>query len=316
MRASIDAAGDGENLPTVEPLYRLVRAIRNYRNPLSIIYRRKVGAPIVKIHDRKTGLKFLCRRGGDHMMSESFYARIYDIPFVPIRQGDVVMDIGANHGFYSCWAAHQRAIVHAFEPDPDTYKLLLQNIAMNGLENRVFPHPVAVAAQTGDMKMFCTADMGGGLSTIIPAFAANTGIDVVSQISVQTLSLADALQLCGGSRVRICKMDCEGAEKSILAHLDSATLEQFDGIVMEYHPQAYELDEFMKMLLGWKGFHLSKVVGHDRDLGNANLSIVRTESILEWCNVPPTEPVPERSPFRTTPPETTPPTQIAKQAIA
>jgi FkbM family methyltransferase len=285
--------------------------MRNYRNPLSIIYRRTMGAAIVKVVDRKTGLTFNCRRGADHMMSETFYARIYEIPFVPIRQGDLVIDVGANHGFYSCWAARQGAIVHAFEPDPSTYKLLVQNIAVNGLEGRVFPHQSAIAAETGSLQMHCTADMGGGLSTIIPAFAAKSGIEVNSRVIVQTLSLADALQLCGGSRVRVCKMDCEGAEKSILANASSTTLDRFDGIVLEYHPQAYELDEFMEMLLAWKEFHVSKVVGYDRDLGNANLSIVRTETIRQWCDARPMESVPERVPVRTPAPA-----QIGTEAIA
>jgi hypothetical protein len=82
-------------------------------------------------------------------------------------------------------------------------------------------------------------------------------------------------------------MDCEGAELSILASLDSATLNDFDAFVLEYHPEAYDLQQFMGMLLSWEGHHISKVVSSDRDLANANLSIVKADIIRQWCGSPP-----------------------------
>jgi FkbM family methyltransferase len=274
----------------VDSLYRLFKATRNYRNPLSIAWARATGAPIVKVQDRKTGLVFHCRRGADTMMAETFHALIYEIPFAPIRPGDVVLDIGANHGFYSCWAAQQGATVHAFEPDPSTYKLLLQNIATNGMEGRIFPHQAAIAAETGDLSMYCTSQLGGGLSTIVPAFADKTGMEVTSQSKVHAYSMSDALKLCELSHVRICKMDCEGAENAILASLDSKTVNSFDAFVLEYHPQAYEMSQFMELLLSWEGHHLSKVVSSDRELANANLTIVREEIIRHWSG---SNPAPE-----------------------
>jgi len=247
-----------------------------------MLYQRATNASVIDVIDRRTGLRFKCRRGADTMLAETFHALIYNIPLAPIRNGDIIFDVGANHGFFSCWAAQQGAIVHAFEPDPNTFDRLVENIRLNGLEGSIRPHQYAISSETGDSHLFCSSTLGGGLSTIVPAFAVKSGMEVMSQAKVKTLSLTDALEYCQVDRVRVCKLDCEGAEFSILADLNSTIVNRFDSFVLEYHPQAYSLSAFMDILLNWEGYHISKVVSQDRDLENANLSVVRSELLREW----------------------------------
>ena len=266
----------------IESFYRLFKGIRNYHHPLRLAYQRATGAPLVEVIDRRTGLRFICRRGADEMMAETFHSEIYTLPIAPLRTGDIVLDIGANHGFYACWAAAQGATVHAFEPDPNTFDLLVQNIKLNGLEGSVRPHRFAIAAETGDLQLFCTDHLGGGMSTIVPAFAVKSGMEVVSQANIKALSLQDALEYCQTGQVRVCKMDCEGAELAILSGMSASLRTQFDAFVMEYHPEAYNLSQLMDVLLSWDGYHVNKVVGRDPDTSNANLSIVKAKLLREW----------------------------------
>jgi FkbM family methyltransferase len=51
-----------------------------------------------------------------------------------LRPGDLFLDVGANVGSYSIWAAELGAKVIALEPSEDTFRLLLENIALNGYE--------------------------------------------------------------------------------------------------------------------------------------------------------------------------------------
>jgi FkbM family methyltransferase len=266
----------------IDSCYRLFKGIRNYRNLVPLMYQRATHSALIDVTDRRTGLRFKCRRGADTMLAETFHALIYHVPFAPIRSGDIVIDVGANHGFFSCWAAQQGAIVHAFEPDPNTFDRLVENIRLNGFEGIIRPHQYAIADETGESHLFCSSDLGGGLSTIIPAFAVKSGMEVMSQAKIKAMSLTDALEYCQVDRVRICKLDCEGAEYSILGSLKTDILNRFDSFVMEYHPQAYNLPQFMDLLLSFEGYHISKVVSQDRDLENANLSVVRSELIREW----------------------------------
>jgi FkbM family methyltransferase len=69
----------------------------------------------------------------------------------------VLLDIGANIGFYTCamaWLGRAfKGRVHAFEPVPDNYELLLKNIALNKLEERVAPHRLALGLAPGTLTL-------------------------------------------------------------------------------------------------------------------------------------------------------------------
>ena len=49
---------------------------------------------------------------------------------IDIKEGDVVVDVGANIGLFSSWIHHQlhgRVNIYAFEPIPDTFDILREN---------------------------------------------------------------------------------------------------------------------------------------------------------------------------------------------
>ena len=152
-------------------LHRLGKAHLNYRHPLSLLAQRVIGRPVITVADRETGLRFRCRHGADRMLGEIFHSRIYDIPTAPVGRGDVVVDVGANHGFTCCYFAARGAEVVAFEPDPATYPFLTANIAANGLADRIRAFPWAVAGSEGIARLNTADELGGGMSTLHDRFA-------------------------------------------------------------------------------------------------------------------------------------------------
>ena len=55
-----------------------------------------------------------------------------------MKQGDIVIDIGANVGMYSLMSAVSRGTrVYAFEPEASNYNILCQNIRLNNVGDRV-----------------------------------------------------------------------------------------------------------------------------------------------------------------------------------
>ena len=63
---------------------------------------------------------------------------------------DVFIDVGANVGMYTIWAARVAgARVIAFEPEAQNYALLCRNIALNDLGDRVVAYCAAIADQPG-----------------------------------------------------------------------------------------------------------------------------------------------------------------------
>jgi FkbM family methyltransferase len=115
-----------------------------------------------------------------------------------LREGGLFVDVGANVGSYTIWAAELGAEVIALEPAADTFCLLAENIALNGYQVR------AVQAAAGD---HCgTARFTTGLDSV-NSLAAD-GPAVTELVTVDSL--------IGDSRVAGLKVDVEGFELDVL----------------------------------------------------------------------------------------------------
>jgi FkbM family methyltransferase len=66
------------------------------------------------------------------------------------RPEDVLVDVGANVGMYTVWAAKTRGVrVFAFEPESQNYGLLNRNLVMNGLGEQVKAYCLALSDRAG-----------------------------------------------------------------------------------------------------------------------------------------------------------------------
>ncbi|MDP1682151.1 MAG: FkbM family methyltransferase [Burkholderiales bacterium] len=79
------------------------------------------------------------------------------------QSGDVLVDVGANVGMYSIWAAKTRGVrVFAFEPESQNYALLNKNIFLNGLSTLVMAYCCALSDEHRFSTLFLSAFMPGG----------------------------------------------------------------------------------------------------------------------------------------------------------
>ena len=77
--------------------------------------------------------------------------------------GDILVDVGANVGMYSIWAASMReARVFAFEPESQNYAILNRNIALNGLQNLIRAYCVGLLDKQGLTQLFMANLQAGG----------------------------------------------------------------------------------------------------------------------------------------------------------
>jgi FkbM family methyltransferase len=79
------------------------------------------------------------------------------------RAEDVLVDVGANVGMYTIWAAKTRGVrVYAFEPEAQNYAILNRNILQNGLGDQVRAYCLALSDTAGCSELHLSAFQAGG----------------------------------------------------------------------------------------------------------------------------------------------------------
>jgi len=140
----------------------------------------------------------------------------------------VIVDVGANRGYFSAWAIKNGAKkLLAFEPVKTTFNQLENNIKRQGHINEVSIYNKAVASLTkSDNKIYYNE----GLEDYSLHFADDTSKFEL----VDTVSLTDIVELVK-EPIDILKLNCEGAEYDILLNSPDEVFDNINSIRLEYH---------------------------------------------------------------------------------
>lgn len=180
---------------------------------------------------RKSGLRFRVRGAMDiWSVKETFLDRFYERFGFSLGEGWTILDIGAGIGDFTLFAAagHPRNTVYAFEPFPQSFELLEENLRFNRVAT-VQAFQQAIGGQSGELAL----DLSGDEPLQIQSRAATS--QAAQTLTVPCLSLADAFSHLTLERCDLLKLDCEGAEYDILFNAPDDVLRRVDRIVMEYH---------------------------------------------------------------------------------
>ena len=95
--------------------------------------------------------------GGDIYYKYGVYAEDYITSFllkeIDIQDKDLILDIGANIGWYSLVLSYKaRPTIYSFEPEPRNFSFLSQNVRINGRTN-INPVNAAVDNKPGVMQL-------------------------------------------------------------------------------------------------------------------------------------------------------------------
>lgn len=141
-----------------------------------------------------------------------------------VKEGDVVVDLGANIGYFTLLAAKlvgQKGKVYAFEPEPKNYYYLQKNIKLNNYDY-VSAFQRAVSDRNGKTKLYI-CDYDTGHHTInkyngIKKYSKGR-ITKEKSIEIETITLDDFLK-GKVNQIDVIKMDVEGAEALALTGMD------------------------------------------------------------------------------------------------
>ena len=179
----------------------------------------------------------------DHIQKNIFWYGYYEkeVSIVwqdLIRRDSVVLDVGANIGYFSVLAAAKavNGSVFSFEPVSLFRKQLSDNIALNNLSN-VEVLPFAVGNRNEKATIYLAdADNFGMTAMVLPEnFSGKT--ETVEKISLDKWAEQNPLP-----KLDLIKIDTEGAEMEVLSGMQSLLQRQQPAVLIEVINE--QLDKF------------------------------------------------------------------------
>ena len=183
--------------PLVQRYPRAAMAYRHFRD-LRDIDRALVQTPF--------GFLFVGNRvmeAGQFETAETAFVR------AALRQADALVNVGANIGYYCCFALQQGCRAIAFEPMAGNLRTLYRNVVANGWADRIEVHPVALGASAGLVEIY-----GGDTAASLVAGWAGIPREYRETVPMTTLDAALGARLSG--RRTLVVVDVEGAELGML----------------------------------------------------------------------------------------------------
>lgn len=153
-----------------------------------------------------------------------------------LNPGDVVLDVGANVGYYSILSGKlvgSQGKVVAFEPDAYSYRLLCENIRSNGLTNVVLPMNRAVGERAGGAKLFLSGKDSGDHRLFDPGDGRVESVEVEC-IRIDEFLLQSAQDLM--ERIKLIKMDVQGFEVAAYKGMSRFLSQSKAQLITEYEP--------------------------------------------------------------------------------
>jgi len=204
-----------------------------------------------------------------------------------VKRGDVVVDVGANIGYFTILAAKlvgESGKVFAFEPEPKNFSYLKKNIDLNQYEN-VFAYQKAVSNKNEIVDLYVcdydsghhTIKQGKGIEAYRKGKRGNT-----KKIEVETVSL-DTFLRDKIDRLDIIKIDAEGAEPLILEGMKGLVLSNRNiKIFMEFFPllidsMGLNSQKLYTLIIDELGLNIY-IIGHDYSMTQENSSIIKCKS--------------------------------------
>lgn len=199
-----------------------------------------------------------------------------------VKEGNTVLDIGANVGYFTLLAAKlvgDKGEVFAFEPEPHNYNVIIKNIDLNNYPN-IIAIPKAVSNVSGEAELYLSqSDVGAHTlrhQHNHPQFA--TPSDGQS-VKVKTIMLDTMFR---DIPVDVIKMDCEGSEMAVLLGAKEVINRNRNiKIFSEFFPSGlremgYSPEAFLLKILEY-GFNITII----DELRNPSYQVFKTNSVSE-----------------------------------
>jgi FkbM family methyltransferase len=162
------------------------------------------------------------------------------------RKADVALDIGANSGLFSLVAARSNGAIQviAFDILPEAYHILVDNLILNNLLDRVECKLLGVGVDGAEFL----APFNNVSSEMTSGLSVDSEVTDLERVTVKIASL-DTICLPRFVGKRVCiKIDVEGTEVDIFANGRETLRRIQPDIISEVLPSARQIERYDRIL--------------------------------------------------------------------
>ncbi len=226
----------------LKSLIWIIATIENW--PLWLKFRFGLSKNKEEIFNFRNGLKVLAADKGKELFPfKEIFAKREHSRQPRILDNYIVIDIGANIGAFSLFAATsaKNVKVYAYEPNPDTFSRLVRNIELNNLTESIKPFNLGVSEKDEERRLFLYPNRSIA-DSLYQEYVPNPKDFVkIKVVTLQSIFEDNKIEGCD-----VLKIDCEGAEYEILFNTPPDYLCKIKNIVLEYHQGVKGLEEFLE----------------------------------------------------------------------
>lgn len=157
------------------------------------------------------------------------------------KKGDVVLDVGANIGYYALLESSrvgEEGKVYAIEPVQRNFDMLRKNIELNSISN-IRAYRLAAGREVGEQEIFIAAK--GNVSSFINHQGETyVGTETISVVRLDDFVVEHNIQ------PSLVRMDVEGFEAEIIAGMPQL-LKKRPKLLIEVHPHIMSQDKLQNM---------------------------------------------------------------------
>jgi FkbM family methyltransferase len=244
------------------PIAELVSTGFTFLQCLSHLFIVKHPFTILKHYIKRDSPAFIELKGGARIILSShpgdlstFFVIFLKKDYGEIEADSVVVDVGANIGIFSIFAALSGARkVYAFEPSQEAFQILCENIRLNNLTDIIIPINKAVSVSDDVTIKFPR------FSNPCNKIESGRVDNQQDYCAIQTINLGS--YICRNAdigNIDLLKLDCEGAEFDILPSMSETAFARIRAIRMECHGEPNALINHLIQ----KGYGVDLQEGHN-----------------------------------------------------
>ncbi|MGI9543939.1 MAG: FkbM family methyltransferase [Cyclobacteriaceae bacterium] len=220
----------------------------------------------------------------EYLYQEIFVDQSYNKHDIVIKDGDCILDIGANIGMFTLWVNQQckNPRVYAYEPSPVVHEILSANAQLYGSNVKAFAYGVADQKREAEFTFYEKSSVFSSfnadaeldkeaISAVVrnmlrESSTADTGaldayLDEImvdrmqsKNFTCQLISIADIIEENNLESIDLLKIDAEKSELPILHGIADDNWPKIKQIVMEVHDTEGPVIAEVKEILEKRGF--------------------------------------------------------------